>query len=210
MVPVQNNTALMFISQIPAGDPDALLFMRTDDEWWKAWFSLWTHLQTLAFICEDIWWHRSSKMTTTEASQIVEKVVRKWLANSSLRRFELWSGADCIQLSLRLQVTYARFHDIHRDDTEPTRHRYSFGCDENTEAWTLSPSTALMSSAISEFRECVCTDRCWVCISMEGDKDVETLISYLVDVREQEWHNRTTKLTAWSVQDCDPSYKLCT
>jgi len=112
----------MFISQIPAGDPDALLFMRTDDEWWKAWFSLWTHLQTLAFICEDIWWHRSSKMTTTEASQIVEKVVRKWLANSSLRRFELWSGADCIQLSLRLQVTYARFHDIHHDDTEPTCH----------------------------------------------------------------------------------------
>ena len=79
----------MFISQIPAGDPDALLFMRTDDEWWKAWFSLWTHLQTLAFICEDIWWHRSSKMTTIEASQIVEKVVRKWLANLSLRHFEL-------------------------------------------------------------------------------------------------------------------------
>jgi hypothetical protein len=189
------------MSQIPACDPDALLF--TNNEQRKSWFSSWKHLQTLAFICEDIWWHRSSEM----ASQTVERAVTGWLVNSSLRHFELWSGADCIELSLQLQVTYARFHNIHRTG-ESTRHRYSFRREENTDTWTLSPSTVLMGSAASEFSEHICTDGCWICLSMEGVEDVETLISYLDDVREVEWHNRITELQPWSIWDSDPSYKL--
>jgi hypothetical protein len=194
------------MSQIPGGDRDALLFTHPpDDKRGKSWFSSWTHLQTLAFICEDIWWHRSSEMTTAEASRIAEGFVREWLANSSLKHFEVWSGADCIELSQRLQVTYARFHNIH--NTESTRHRYPFRRDENTDAWTLSPSTTLMRSAVSEFSEHVCTDGCWICLSME-DEDVETVISYMDDVREQDFHDRIMELTPWSIRDRDPSYKL--
>jgi hypothetical protein len=145
-------------------------------------------------------------MTIAEASQIAEKVIHEWLVNSSLKHFELWSGADCVELSQRLQVTYARFHNVH--NTESTRHRYPFRRDENTDTWTLSPSTTLMRSAVSEFSEHVCTDGCWICLSMEGVEDVETFILYLDDIREEDWHHRIRKLTAWSIRDRDPSYKL--
>ena len=147
-------------------------------------------------------------MTSAEASQIAERVVSRWLVNSPLRHFELWSGADCIELSLQLQVMYARFHNVH--NTKSTRHRYSFRRDEDTDIWTLSPSTELMRSAVAEFREHVCTDGCWICISMEEDEDAEAVISYVDDVREHDFHNRITKLTPWSTRDCVRSYKLST
>ena len=117
-------------------------------------------------------------MTIAEASKIAERVVSGWLVDSSLKHFEMWSGADCIELSLRLQVTYARFHNIHHNKS--TRHRYSFGRDENTDTWTLFPSTVPMRSAVSEFREHVCTDGCWICISMEEDEDAETVSQWLI------------------------------
>jgi hypothetical protein len=147
-------------------------------------------------------------MPISQASQAAETVVRAWLAKApmSLECFELWSGADSLQLSRQLQVAYARFHNIHK--TEPTRHRYSFRRNENTRTWALSPATVLMRSAVSQFREHVCVDGCWICLVMEESEDAETVISYLDDIREEDWHDRISDLTPWSKLDRDPSYKL--
>jgi len=134
--------------------------------------------------------------------------VREWLANAStsLECFELWSGADSLQLSRQLQVAYARFHNIHK--TEPTRHRYSFKRDENTRTWALSPAAVLMRSAVSQFREHVCVDGCWICRAMEEDEDADDVISYLDDIRQEDWQDRILDMTLWSQLDRDSSYKL--
>jgi len=196
------------VFQIPAGDPGALLFARQPDAniEWKVWFGAWGHIRTLAFVCEDIWWHRSSETSKSEASKGAEKIVRQWLANSSLETFEVWSGIDSIQLSSQLRIQYGRFHNIH--DAESTRHRYSFRRDENTRTWMLSPPTIPMRSAISNFREHICVDRCWICLSMEEDEDLETVISYLDDVRQEDRHDRISEQRQWSKLDDDPSYNL--
>jgi hypothetical protein len=190
------------------GDPDALLFARQPDVnvQWSDWFAAWKHIQTVAFVCEDIWWHRSSEMSKSEASQGAEKMVCQWLANSSLETFEVWSGIDSIQLSWQLRIQYGRFHNIH--DAESTRHRYSFSRKEDTRMWTLSPPTMPMRSAVSNFREHICVDGCWICLAMEDDENLDTIISYLDDVREEDWRDRMLEQSLWSKLDCDPSYNL--
>jgi hypothetical protein len=55
---------------------------------------------------------------------VTEHTVAEWLVDTSLERFELWSGADEIWLSPQLQIEYGRFHNLHSMDS--TRHRYSF------------------------------------------------------------------------------------
>jgi hypothetical protein len=172
---------------------------------WRNLFGAWEHIQTMAFICEDIWWHRSSDMSKSEASQAAEKIAREWLTYSSLENFELWSGVDNIQLSQQLQIEYGRFHNIH--DAESTRHRYSFSRNDNTRTWILSPSTVPMCSAVSKFREHICVDGCWICLAME-DEDLETAISYLDYVRNEDWRDRMSESTPWSKLDCDRCYSL--
>ena len=143
-------------------------------------------------------------MTASQAAQEAEGIVRKWLVNSSLKTLEIWSGADSIQLSRQFRVAYARFHNIH--NTEFTRHKYSFRRDEHSRAWTLSPPTVPMCSAAFQFREHICTDGCWICIAIDEEDDLENLISYLDDVREEDWHDRTTELVSWSKLECGSTY----
>jgi hypothetical protein len=198
---------LMTIPQLPAGDPDAQLFVsKPGVARWRKWFGAWTNLQTFAFICEDFWWWRLSDVTLAQASEVAENIVQDWLTNSSLERFEIWSSATDVQLSNQFKVAYARFHNIHK--TEPTRHRYSFQCDELTRTWVLSSPMASMCSAISQFSEHICGDGCWICIAIDEEEDLESLISYLDDVREEDWHDRMMELTLWSKLSCDHSYKL--
>lgn len=147
-----------------------------------------------------------SDMSKSEASQKAEKITREWLTNSSLESFELWSGVESIRLFQQLQIEYGKFHNIH--DVESTRHRYSFSPNENTRTWMLSPLTVPMCSAVSKFREHICVDRCWVCLAMEEDADLETVISYLDDVRNEDWHDRMSDSTPWSKLDCDRCYSL--
>ena len=205
----KNNVALTIASKVPAGDPGALKFACQPDvsRWWRDWFAKWKHIRAAAFICEDIWWRRSSDISVDQASQTAEKVVNEWLASSSLERFELWSGADSIQLSQQLQVMYARFHNIH-NGTEPTRHRYLFRRDENTSTWTLCPPTVQTCSAISQFCEHVCVDGCWICIAIEDNEGLEHVISYLDNIREENRHGRIMDSLPWSRLDCDHSYRL--
>jgi len=202
------NHVLMIAFEIPAGDPNALLFARRPDAnfLWRDLFGAWEHIRTMAFVCEDIWWHRSSDMSKSEASQTAEKIPREWLTNSSLENFELWSGVESIRLSQQLQIEYGRFHNIH--NVKSTRHRYSFSRNENTRTWMLSPPTVSMCSAVSKFREHICVDGCWICLAMEEDEDLETVISYLDDVRNEGWHDRMSELTPWSKLDCDRCYSL--
>jgi hypothetical protein len=203
----ENDIVLTIKFQIPAGDPDALSFARRPGtNRWRDWFGAWRYIRTLAFVCEDIWWHRSPDMSKSEASQAAESIVREWLVDTSLERFELWSGADEIRLSPQLQIEYGRFHNLH--STDSTRHRYSFRRDEDTNMWMLSSPTVPMHSAVSQFREHICIDGCWICLAMEDDDNLERVLSYLDDVREEDWHDRILEMTPWSMQDCDPSYKL--
>ena len=150
----------------------------------------------MAFVCEDIWWHRSSDMSKSEASQKAEKIAREWLTNSSLESFELWSGVESIRLSQQLQIEYGRFHNIH--DAGSTRHQYSFNRNENTRTWMLSPPTVPMCSAVSKIGEHICVDRCWICLAMDEYEDLETVISYLDHVRNEDWHDRMLESTPWS------------
>ena len=145
-------------------------------------------------------------MLKSEAARTAENIVCEWLVNSSLEIFELWSGVDSIQLSPQLQIEYGRFHNIH--DAESTRHRYSFGRLVDTSAWMLYPPSVPMCSAIPKFKEHVCMDGCWICLAMEDDDNLEGIISYLDDVRGEDWHDRTSGLTPWSKLDSDPSYNL--
>jgi hypothetical protein len=196
----------MVACQIPTGNPDALRFASQPNiARCRTWFSAWTHLQNCAFICEDIWWRRSD-MSISEASQAAESIVREWLVNSSLERFEVWSGATDIQLSRRFQVTYAKFHNVHK--TEPTRHKYLFWRDELARVWTLCPSTVPLRSATPQFKEYVCVDGCWICIAIEEEENVESLIAYLDDVREEDWYDKMMDLTLWSKLSGNPVYKL--
>ena len=202
---LEQNKVLTKIFQIPAGDPEALALARAPDvQRWKAWFGAWTHLQTIAFICEDIWWRRSSQTTTSQAAEKAEGIVHEWFGNSSLKNFEIWSGADSIQLSRQFQVAYARFHNIHH--TQSTRHQYSFRRNEHSRTWILSPPTLPMHSAALQFRGHVCTDGCWICIAIEEEDDLETLISCLDDVREEDWRGRMQESKPWSMWECDPTY----
>ena len=202
---LEYNVGLITRFQIPAGDPGALAFVRAPDvKRWKAWFGAWTYLQTVAFVCEDIWWRRSSQTTASQAAEAAEGIVRKWLVNSSLKSFEMWSGADSIQLSRQFRVAYARFHNIH--DANSTQHQYSFRRDEHSHMWTLSPLTVPMRSAAPQFRGHICTDGCWICIAIEEGDDLETLISYLDDVREGDWRDRMKESKPWLVLECDPTY----
>jgi hypothetical protein len=192
---------------MPAGDPDALLFGKQPSVGrWRAWFGAWAHVKTIAFICEDILWRRSSDISDSQASQATEGIVQKWLTDSPLENFEIWSGADSIQLSRHFQITYARFHNIH--GSEPTRHRYSFQRDQSTRAWILSPPTVTMRSAISQFHSHVCDDGCWICIAAEAEENLEDLISYLDDVREEDWHHRLMASRPWLRLHGDPIYRL--
>jgi hypothetical protein len=197
----------MTTSQLPSGDPEAQLFASQPGvARWRKWFSAWTNLQTFAFVCEDFWWRRLSDMTLAQASEAAEKFVREWLTDSSLERFEIWSGATDVQLSNQFKVACARFHNIH--GAEPTRHRYPFQRDELTRTWVLSPPTVSMRSAISLFNEHICSDRCWICVAISEEEDLESLISYLDGVREEDWHRRMMELTFWSKRSCERSYEL--
>ena len=63
-----------------------------------------------------------------------------------------------------------------------------------------------MRSAVSQFREHVCVDGCWICLAMEDDEDLESLISYLDDVREDDWRERIVEMRPWS--QLNSSYNL--
>jgi hypothetical protein len=69
-----------------------------------------------------------------------------------------------------------------------------------------------MCSAVFKFREHICVDGCWICLAIEGDEDLETVIFYLDDVRNEDWHedwhDRMSELTPWSKLDCDRFYSL--
>ena len=145
-------------------------------------------------------------MSISEVSQAAESIVREWLVNSSLARFEAWSGATDIQLSRRFQVTYAKFHNVHK--TEPTRHKYLFWRDELARVWTLCSSTVPLRSATPQFKEYVCVDGCWICIAIEEEENVESLIAYLDNVREEDWYDKMMDLTLWSKLSGNPVYKL--
>jgi hypothetical protein len=100
---------------------------------------------------------------------------------------------------------YARFHNIHK--IHPTRHRYSFIRD-STAAWVLSPPGEPMRSAVFPFCEHVCVDGCWICLVIEEEENADTVISFLDDVREEDWNDRIAGLTFWSAQDRSRSYTM--
>jgi hypothetical protein len=43
---------------------------------------------------------------------------------------------------------------------------------------------------------------------MDGDEDLETIISYLDDVRQEGWRDRILEQGLWSKADYDPSYNM--
>jgi hypothetical protein len=66
-----------------------------------------------------------------------------------------------------------------------------------------------MVSAVSKFREHICTDGCWICLALEDDEEeMESIISYIDDVREQEWNDRIVELMPWSKGNGDRSYMV--
>jgi hypothetical protein len=204
-------TLYSVILQIHAGDPNTRLFARQPNiDQWKAWFAKWNHLKTVAFICEDVWWRRSSDITVPQACEAAEKTIRQWLVDSSLQRFELWSGVDDIELSPQFQVAYAKFHKF--DKLESTRNRYSFERDE-TGVWTLLPLTLLpvTGSAIRGFCEGICTQSCWICQAFEGVEavdDMECIILCWDDIKEEDWNDRIMALKPWSRQEIEHTYSL--
>ena len=201
----RRSVVLINSSQLPAGDPDARAFMRMPDVMqWKVWFGAWSHLQSFAFVCEDIWGIRSSQTTASRAAEEVEGIVCKWLVDSSLKSFDIWSGVDSIHLSQHFQIASATFHNI--PNAGSARHQYSFKHNEYSHTWTLSPPTAPMHSAALQFCRRICTDGCWICLAIEHMEDVDNLISYLDDVREGDWHDRMIGSKPWSTLECDPTY----
>jgi hypothetical protein len=197
--------------QVLCGDPDNKLFMcQSDVDRWRTWFKEWKHLRIVAFICEDMWWWESSDRPLPEPCAAIENIVRQWLVDSSLQRFEMWSGADSIQLSPQFQVEYARFHAF--DRSESTRHRHLFERDETTGAWTLLPSTNITNSAItSQFREEICAKSCWICETIEeaeDPEDVDTAITFWNEMKQENWSHRTRTLRPWSRLDSDCTYNL--
>jgi hypothetical protein len=193
---------------MPAGDPAAKSFAcQLDVDRWRPWFAEWKYLRTIAFICEDIWWRRSSDITASQACETAEEVVRQWLVDSSLHRFEMWSGADRIQLSPQFRVAYAQFHKFH--ESEPPRHRYLFRRDETAADWTLSRLAEPLCSSIFQFREDICAEGCWICqLVKEEEDDLGPMISYWDRVRELDWCYRKMALKPWSRLDVDRTYSL--
>jgi hypothetical protein len=43
---------------------------------------------------------------------------------------------------------------------------------------------------------------------MEEDEDADDVISYLDDIRQEDWQDRILDMTLWSQLDRDSSYKL--
>jgi len=178
--------------------------------WWREWFRNWTHVRTIAFICEDTWWRTSAETAVSTAAEAAENIVRQWLVDSpSLQRFEMWSGATAIQLSLQFRVAHARFHTFSKYGC--TRNRYLFGHDETTRTWTLLPSTTPMCSAVSRFHETACTTGCWIChaiASVENLEDLDCIILCWQEISQEVWYDRSTASGSWSELDNSYTYRL--
>jgi hypothetical protein len=193
---------------MPAGNLAAKSFAcQPDADQWRPWFAEWKYLRTAAFICENIWWRRSSDITASQASEKAEEVVHQWLVDSSLDSFELWSGAERIQLSPQFRVAYAQFHQFHK--SEPPCPRYWFRRDEMAADWTLSRLAEPGFSIISQFCEDACPEGCWICRLVKGEEDdLGSMILYWDHVRELDRCYRMMMLKPWSRLDVDHTYSL--
>ena len=197
--------------QIPAGEIIDKLFMHERSVVrWRDWFKEWSHVRTIAFICKDTCWRRSANKTVSETTTATENVVRQWLVDSSLQRFEMWSGVSAIQLSPQFRIAHARFHAF--DKHEFSCRRYLFERDEMTSIWALQPPIKPLRSAISHFSEAICTRSCWICRVVDGAEnleDLECMISCWQDISEEDWYDRFAALMPqWSILDASRTYKL--
>ena len=214
IIAYQSDAAVLnFISQLPAGDPDIRLFARQPNLCqWAEWFKGWKYLKTIAFICEDTWWRRSSGVSPAQASEAAQSIIRQWLVDcsSSLQRFEMWSGADSIKLSPDHKIQTIRFHAF--DTFEAVRHQYAFGPDETTGLWTILAPTEPMRSAVSPLWEEICNEEpCWIGLAVgdgEALVDLECMILCWDDVKDEDWEDRITALRPWSWLDIDRTYML--